>query len=81
MYTNPVYCTDVHKTSLLYRRGMYRGQTLQVRGMYRDIHYKLRPNQFSLQVNAKQEYSTSVHSIHRIDIQREYTRLEANQYE
>ena len=35
MYTKPVYCTDVHKTSLLYRRGMYRGQTLQMRGMYR----------------------------------------------
>ena len=35
MYTKPVYCTDVHKTSLLYRRGMYRGQTLQMRGVYR----------------------------------------------
>ena len=66
MYTNPVYCTDVHKTSLLYRRGMYRGQTLQMRGMYRGqtlqvrgmyryythktVLYRCSLNQFTVQV-------------------------------
>ena len=56
MYTKPVYCTDVHKTSLLYRRGMYRGQTLQVRRMYRyythktSLLYRCLLNQFKVHV-------------------------------
>ena len=70
MYTKPVYCTDVHKTSLLYRRGMYRGQTLQIRGMYRGQTLQVRrmyryytQNQFTVQAFTKPVYSTCIHRI------------------
>ncbi len=69
MYTKPVYCTDVHKTSLLYRKGIYRGQTLQMRGMYRGQTLQMRGKYRgqTLQVRGMYRYYTHKTStcIHR----------------